>query len=364
VNHEAVVVVDDEEAMRDYLKTVLAADGYECACFADSISALAHLASPHESATLILSDIGMPDISGLELLRTVKAIRPDLPFVLISGKCDLTLAMEALRSGASDYLLKPALPEEVLRVVRKQLSGNGDIRQSAFRRALRRFLEERRISGGASASVLAPLFDTLGFKRFETLQHSQRVAAYSCLLGTRFGLDGPEWNALELGALLHDIGKAAIPYNVLMKPGPLTPEEWHVMRMHPTIGWQMLNDIPGLRREEQIVYSHHERFDGNGYPRGLRGGDIPAGARIFAVVDTLDAILSDRPYRRGGALSVARVEIERMTGTQFDPGVTACLRIVTDGELFEVRDRFPDELAEPHASAPEEGQPCEPILQA
>src|SRR5262249_29460331 len=148
-------------------------------------------------------------------------------------------------------------------------------------------------SGGDPASQLAPLLEMLGLKCLETLQHSQRVAGIAGLIGIEAGLNANELQALEIGALLHDIGKAAIPHNVLRKPTALNSREFKVMKMHPVIGWELLNRFPGVSKEADIVYSHHERYAGNGYPRGLQGDEIPIGARIFAIADTVDAIVSD-----------------------------------------------------------------------
>ncbi len=337
-----IVVVDDEREMRDYLAEVLTLHGYRCLLFPDGNAALSHLATHGEAAALILSDINMPGMSGFELLRTVKAVAPHLPFILLSGLYEQTLAIEALRSGATDYLLKPALPSEIVALIAKHLGRPGNETQLAVRRALIRFLHTLRLAGTAGAGQLAPLFDTLGIKRFETLQHSQRVAAYSRLIGTVHGLGEKALGELEVGALLHDIGKAAIPHNVLMKPGKLNTEEWRVMKTHAQIGAELLATVPGIAAEAEIVYCHHERVDGYGYPRGLSRDEIPVGARIFAVADTLDAITSDRPYRRALGLTQAREEVDRMNGTNFDRGVVASFHSVPDRALETVRFMYPD----------------------
>jgi response regulator RpfG family c-di-GMP phosphodiesterase len=338
-----IVVVDDEQEMRDYLAEVLTLHGYRCLLFADGNAALSHLAANGDSASLILSDIKMPGMSGVELLRTVKAVAPELPFILFSGIYEQSLAMDALRTGATDYLLKPALPSEIIALIAKHLRGPESETQMAVRRALIRFLHALKLAGTSGAGQLAPLYDTLGIKRFETLQHSQRVAAYSRLIGTVHGLDEKALGELEIGALLHDIGKAAIPHNVLMKPGKLNGEEWRVMKTHAQIGAELLATVPGIANEAEIVYCHHERVDGRGYPRGLSKDEMPIGARIFAVADTLDAITSNRPYRKSLSLTQAREEIDRMNRTNFDPRVVESFHRVPDGELEAVRLLHPDQ---------------------
>ena len=158
----------------------------------------------------------------------------------------------------------------------------------------------------------------------------------------RVGLAQRELEVLEIGALLHDIGKAGIPHNVLMKPGPLNEREWRVMKMHPAMGWELLHRVPGTRAEADIVHSHHERFAGGGYPRALAKEQIPIGARIFSIADTLDSILADRPYRAGQPLSKAREEISIGSGTQFDPELVQCFDRIPDTMIEELQQRLKD----------------------
>ena len=338
---KTIVIVDDEEPMRDYLREVLTHEGYDCRCFTGSLAALAYMASSSERTDLVLTDINMPGMGGVDLLRTVKTVLPELPVILISGLYEVGLAIEALKGGAADYLLKPAQPEEVARLVAQHLEPDHAGRREAMRGALRKFLSLRDRYDKPGEQVQG-VFDVLGFKRYETLQHSKRVAAYAILLGEVKDLPTEQLGHLELGALLHDIGKIAIPHNVLMKPEPLSDEEWVVMKLHPQIGWELLSEFPELGAEAEIVYSHHERFDGKGYPRRLKGHDIPLSARIFSIVDTLDAITSDRPYRGRQPLEAARAEIKKRSGSQFDPALVAALEELSDGALLKVRLHYPD----------------------
>jgi putative nucleotidyltransferase with HDIG domain len=339
---ETVLVVDDDEAMRIFLSETLVSGGYRCRLFTGGESAIAWLASGEEQPDLLLSDIKMPGMSGLDLLRTVRTLVPELPVILISGLCDLPTAQAALRAVATDYLLKPVRPAELLELVAKHLHAIHSERFEAVRAALKVSLARRDSSGGNQATQLFPIFDSLGLKSVETLQHSQRVAAYALLIGRDLGLDRDGLRALELGALLHDVGKAGIPHNVLMKPGRLTPEEWVIMKMHPQLGFDLLNSLPGLDRESEIVYSHHERFDGNGYPRRLEGEEIPISARVFSIGDTFDAITSNRVYRPGQAYAAARDEIHRVSGPQFDPTIVKLFDRVKDPEFEAVQKQFPD----------------------
>ena len=339
-----VLVVDDDEGIRDYLAEVLRFEGYECRCFSESLSALAYLAERNRRADLVLADIRMPGMNGIGLLREVKSRQPDLPVILVSGLYELALALDALEAGADDYLKKPVKPSDVVTLVGKYLQKDARRHEEEFREALRLFLDSR-IGNRESTESLAEVFRMLGFRRYETFQHSKRVAAYSQLFGGHCGLTATELDHLELGALLHDIGKIGIPRNVLLKPESLNEEEWRVMKAHPQIGYGLLSEFPAFQEEARIVLSHHERFDGKGYPRGKSGKEIPVGARIFSIVDTLDAITSDRPYRAAQSFSKAQQEIEKMSGSQFDPLLVDVFARIPIEELREIQQRFPDEVS-------------------
>ena len=247
-----VLVVDDEPAVRDYLVDVLEFDGYRCECFSEGLAALSYLNQPDRPADLVLADISMPGMDGIHLLRTVKAKDPEMPVILISGLYELALAVDALDAGADDYLCKPVKPEDVLALVSRYLHPNDGSQEEEVQKALREFLDaEGRTS--ASSPALKALFGRLGFKRYETFQHSARVASTCRLFGQYHGLDTDELDHLEIGALLHDIGKIGIPRNILLKPGSLSDEEWRVMREHPTIGHRILSKFPELRTEAEIV---------------------------------------------------------------------------------------------------------------
>lgn len=344
---KTVVVVDDDESMREYLSETLVSGGYDCRTFPTGAAALGWLAAGNEPVDLLLSDINMPGMNGLDLLRTVKMVAPELPFILVSGMCDLPIAQGALRAGATDYLLKPVRPADLIGLISRHLDGFHSERFEAVRKALHRTLGGTEPGGKNSAQrrraeQLLPIFDALGFKRFETLQHSRRVAAFTLLMARDLKMTSEARKGLEIGSLVHDVGKAGIPHNVLMKPGKLDEEEQKIMRLHPELGLDLLSELPGLELESQIVYCHHERFDGTGYPRKLGGDAIPLGARIFAIADALDALTSDRCYRAGRSLAFARAEILRSAGTHFDPSVLTLFERVPDGEFEAVRRQFPD----------------------
>ena len=341
----SVLVVDDDPLIRNYLGKLLRKEGYQCRCFAESLAVLSYLAADEHPADLLLADISMPGMSGIDLLRSVKDTYPDLPVILISGLYDLALALDALEAGADDYLKKPATSGDVLELVEKYVDPGGQNREEQTKDALCEFLQTPQ-SDAKSPQQLKELFQKLGCKRYETFQHSVRVAALSRLFGEYCGLSISALQHLELGAFLHDVGKIGIPRNILMKPVKLTDEEWRAIREHPVIGHRLLSGFPELQAEADLVYSHHERYDGTGYPRGLRREGIPLAARMFSIVDTLDAMTSNRPYWPAGPLSAARSEILKMSGTQFDPALVEVFLTIPSDKFEQIRRAHPDTVAE------------------
>jgi putative nucleotidyltransferase with HDIG domain len=330
-----VVVVEDDDVVRAFFVTILENGGYRCQSFSGGLEALQYLGSCGHKPDVVLSDMNMPGMSGLELLRASRGKDADVPFILVSGSYDVPDALGALGNGATDYLLKPVKAADVLKLVAKHAACRdaGPLARADAERAFSADLSN--LADHALPPELFRLLNSLREKRIETLQHSKRVATYAVQTARRLGLqsDAPELQELRLGAMLHDIGKVVIPENVVQKPGPLNPEEWQIMKMHPAIGRELVKSIPGMQGVGAIIYSHHEAFDGSGYPLGLAGGDIPLGARIFAVVDAFDAITSDRPYRAARSMAAAREEIQRGSGTQFDPMIVEPFMKIPEAEL-------------------------------
>jgi putative two-component system response regulator len=337
-----VVVVEDDDLVRTFFEDVLTDDGYDCRSFSRGSPALEHLGSTQTPVGLILSDINMPGMNGLEFLRAARMSGCRTPFVMVSGTYELPLALDAIGDGAADYLLKPASPEEILNVVSRHSSPHECALRSE-EEAVASYL--RSLSSHSPGPQLARLLNALSEKRIETLQHSIRVAAYTLLLARKIGgaPDLLNHRELELGAMLHDIGKVGVPENVVMKAGPLNSDEWRIMKMHPSIGHELLRSIPGMDGVAEIVYSHHEAFDGTGYPLGTASKAIPLGARVFSVVDAFDAMTSDRPYRKARSVSAARGEIAQngeiaqKSGLQFDPSVVEKFLEIPEAELEVIR---------------------------
>ena len=249
-------------------------------------------------------------------------------------------------SALDDYLLKPFEREQLLATVRRALENRRlKLENRAYQTNLEVLVAQRtddlrRTLAELERSIditLQALGDALDLKDAETEGHSKRVTAFTIAIAKRMGIPQDHIRVIARGAFLHDIGKMAIPDSILRKPDKLTDEERDIMREHCFRGYQIVKKIPSLRDASEIVYSHQERWDGTGYPRQLKGEEIPLGSRIFSVADTLDAITSDRPYRAAQSLQAARKEIEVWSGRQFDPEVVKTFLTMEDNIWEDLR---------------------------
>ena len=295
---------------------------------------------------LVLSDIMMNGLDGIGLLERVHAAQPDIPMVMVTAIHDIGVAIAAMRKGAYDYLLKPFEKDQLLATVKRALEYRRLVQQnSIYRHNLEQLVAARTEMLHSTMAdlersydiTLEALGDALDLKDAETEGHSKRVTAYTIALARAMDVDGPSIRTIARGAYLHDIGKMAIPDSILLKPGRLDIHEQTMMREHCMRGYQIVRKIPFLQGAAEIVYSHQEHYDGSGYPRGLKGDEIPIGSRIFAVADTLDAITSDRPYRRANTFEAARREIRRCAGSQFDPKVVKAFLAMPDQVWSDLR---------------------------
>ena len=339
-----ILIVDDEAHVRSMIGATLERQGYDVQLAASGREALDLL--ERNSFDLVLTDIVMQDGNGITLLERMRAQQPNLPVVMVTAIHDISVAIDSMRRGAYDYLLKPFEREHLLSTVlralehRQALQENRDYQQNlelvvrARTDMLRQAMEELEHSYDITLEALG---DALDLKDSETEGHSKRVTAYTIALARAMGINPSQIKVIARGAFLHDIGKMAIPDDILRKPGKLSPEEQGVMREHSARGYHMLRKIPFLSEAAEIVFTHQEHFDGSGYPSGLRGNEIPIGARIFALADTLDAITSDRPYRKAQSFDAAREEILRCSGTQFDPTVVEVFLKVPNELWHELR---------------------------
>jgi putative nucleotidyltransferase with HDIG domain len=294
----------------------------------------------------MLSDLMMAGMDGIALLERTKEKYPDIPVVMVTAVNDISVALAAIRNGAYDYLQKPFEREQLLNIVRRALESRRlKVENRAYQTNLEAKVEERTeqlrqtmVDLERSYDItLEALGDALDLKDAETEGHSKRVTAFTIAMARAMGLPGDKIRVIARGAFLHDIGKMAIPDSILRKPGALTAEEITIMQEHCYRGYQMLRKIPFLAEAAEIVYAHQERWDGTGYPRGLKGNQIPLGARLFGIADTLDAIMSDRPYRAAQPFSAAREEIVRWSGRQFDPEVVKIFLTIPESIWHDLR---------------------------
>ncbi len=338
-----ILIVDDDEGIVRLLTECLV-DDYDCATAASAEEALAKFRV--NEFQLVISDILMPGMTGLDLLAQLKTIAPKTVVVMISGVQTVESAINALRLGAFDYLVKPFNLQNVEAVVKRSLEHYDLVTAKLlYEYQLEELVKQRTAELGdalvsledAYRSTLRALTTALETRDLETHGHSERVVSFSLRLGREFGLEGPQMKALEFGALLHDIGKIGVPDSILRKPAKLTEDEWILMREHPAHGKQIIKGIKFLEGAARVVAQHHERWNGTGYPQKLRGADIDVCARIFSVVDAFDAITSDRPYRRGRSYEDAVRELEQHSGSQFDAEVVSAFKRVPAAEWEEIR---------------------------
>jgi response regulator RpfG family c-di-GMP phosphodiesterase len=338
-----ILIADDEQEIRNVLYELLSEE-YDCQLVASAEAALARLRAGHFD--VVVSDINMEGMSGLEMIPHVAQIAPDAVVVMVSGAQTVESAIEALRAGAFDYVTKPFDLRHVEAAVRRALEHK---RLREAKRRYENYLEELVAERTAELDrtlatleesyrmTLKALAAALETRDRETHGHSERVVSFSLRLGRELNLTGEDLRSLEFGALLHDIGKIGVPDAILHKPAQLCAEEWVNMRRHPVHGEQILQGIEFLEGAARVVGQHHEKWDGTGYPRGLRAEEIDLNARIFAVADAFDAITSDRVYRTGRSYEVAVGELEEFTGRQFDPQVVAAFRRIPREEWDELR---------------------------
>jgi len=340
-----LLIVDDEVEVRGVLHELLG-NTYHCAEAASAEEALAQLRETNYE--LVISDITMSGMTGLEMIPHVKVASPDTVIVMISGMQTIESAINALRLGAFDYLMKPFDLRQAEAAVARALEHHElVVAKRRYENHLEELVEQRTAEldqaldslENAYRTTLQALTAALETRDAETHGHSERVVTFSLRLGREYGLSGPEMKALEFGSLLHDIGKIGVPDAILRKPAKLTDEEWVRMREHPMHGQQILRGIKFLEGAAKVVAQHHEKWDGSGYPLGLKTEEIDICARIFSVADAFDAITSDRVYRKGRPYEAAAQELDEWSNRQFDPRVVEAFHRVPKDDWDELRRR-------------------------
>jgi response regulator RpfG family c-di-GMP phosphodiesterase len=332
-----VLVVDDEPMIRDVLAAWLGHEGYECSTVGGVTEALDRVTEG--SFDVALLDLMLPDGDGVSLARRLRETDDDLELIMATGMRRFDLAVEGMRLNVMDYLLKPFTRQQLVDTVDRAVRRRAVTRHERTDRAqidaqIGPRAEEiaRSLNRAAQEATLDALLVALHTRNPEAATHAHRVARMAVTLGMQLGLPEAELAVLQCGALLHDIGKIAMPDALMCRPGPLTKEEIEVIRTHPEVGHTIISVVPSLQRSADIVLASHEAWDGSGYPRGLAGTDIPLGARITAVTDTFDALTWSRVYREPVSLVRAAAELVRCAGTQFDPDIVhSWLRVLDVG---------------------------------
>ncbi len=344
-----ILIVDDEPSIVDLLTHILRGAGYLCMGCLNGPEALNLVKT--ETFDAILCDIHMAGMNGIELLKKVRVDHPHLAFVIVTGEGDVRVGVEAMREGASDYLLKP-LDIGAVQMSVKQVLERMDMEEKLenYHSLLEEMVEQRTEQLRKALSrielhhgeTLQALATALELRDLGTAGHTRRVMTYAQQLARQMDCTKEEIHSVTLAALLHDMGKIGIPDFILLKNSELSPEERAVMQTHVTRGYELLRCIGFLGGAADVIRAHHEHFDGSGYPRNLRATEIPLGARIFAVADALASMTSDRPYRWAKTLAAARKEIIREAGKQFDPEVVAAFLAIEPAMWEELRDNLID----------------------
>jgi response regulator RpfG family c-di-GMP phosphodiesterase len=348
-----LLIIEQNAEKRTLLRSFFAGK-YSCD-EADSVSSALQKIKEQEYC-VILTAFSLPSINGLELIPYLQATSPrTVPIFISDSDTAAGNTVKAFRAGAFEVIQMPFTLKKVEAAVAKAFSQfEMKYLKDSYQYHLEELVSQRTAEldkaleeiENSYRMTLKALVQALETRDSETHGHSERVVTFSLRLGHELGLDKDALRNLELGALLHDIGKIGVPDAILRKPAALTPEEWGKMKLHPQHGQKILRNIPFLEGATQLVAQHHEKWDGSGYPYGLRGEDIDIGARIFAVVDAFDAMVSDRVYRRGRSYEDALQELERFAGTQFDPMIVAAFKVVPKEDWEILRQRSLNEKQE------------------
>jgi len=355
-NAKNILIVDDEARNRDGLKAMVEALGFRAETASDGIEAVTKL---RLDIDLVLLDAMMPGMDGFEVAKRIRQNQEtsDVPIIMITALGDKKDRIRAVQAGVSDFLSKPVdftelevrmasllkikEGQDALKRYQMELEERVERRTSDLRAALKEVTEAQRQTNQAHLDTIRRLVVAAEYKDEDTAAHIQRMSHYCALLGRNLGLSPGEAEILLHASSMHDVGKIGIPDAVLLKPGKLDPDEWKIMKEHTLIGDRILKDSPSeyLREGEVIALTHHEKWDGYGYPRGLKGKDIPLWGRICAVADVFDALTSDRPYKKAFPNEKAFAILREGRGAHFDPEV---IDVFFDrlGEIVKIQERY------------------------
>ena len=336
-----LLIVDDEESIRNLLKRILEKEGYHCIPAADAEEASLFLAE--HPVDLVLSDINMPGRSGLQLLEEIRREYPTIGTIIITGNRDREIADVAISIGAYGYLLKPFQKDQVVVCVKDALRRRMIEIQNHFEiENLEHDIEDKRqslIQANTRLTLMVNGIIRAMTKAVEsrdpyTAGHQQRVGDIASVIGAQMDFPEERIMYLKMAGSIHDIGKISVPAEILSKPGRLSQAEMNIIREHPLTGYEILKEIEFPYPFADIVYQHHERIDGSGYPNGLKGEQIHQDAKILAVADVVEAMASHRPYRPALGIAIAREEIMKNKGRFYDTDIAdICCRAIDNGDI-------------------------------
>lgn len=346
-----VLIVDDEPVIRRILRQRFLAEGYHCEEASNAEEALDRLAN--DSAELIVLDIKMPGKSGVELLPEIKHMYPDTAVIMATAITDTTTAINCMREGAYDYVVKPFNLDEVAISAQRALEKRRlELENRAYQQHLEKMVAERTAELKqaigeiklASLDTIHRLVRAAEYKDEDTGTHIQRMSQYSAAIARKVGFRGNEMENILYAAPMHDMGKIGIPDYILLKPGKLDLGEWEIMKKHTVIGAEILrgSDAEFIQQAEAIALTHHEKWDGSGYPRGLRGLEIPLAGRIVAIADVFDALTSKRPYKEPFSIEKSFEIIKQGRGSHFDLDVVDAFFAIQD-EILSIKEKYKDE---------------------
>lgn len=360
-----IILVEENRRKRPALAAFLEKRGIKVEAAKSLPEMSGQTAAPESSVILVVS---LPDATSpfLAALRILKQARTSLPVIALVPQHSSEAILPFVDEGVIDQVVHPAGLAGIYSAVRAQELRAGLLRTTeACRQSIRR-LKKEHLSDSRRAMELEEIYETtlenfmtaLDMRDVETYGHSKTVARYSHVLAEALGIRDPKTlDNIRRGALLHDAGKIAIPDSILKKPGPLTGAEWEKIKRHPALGYGLIKDVKLVKEVGNIVLCHHERFDGAGYPQGLKNTAIPLEARIFAVADALDAITSHRPYRSQGDFRSARNEIVRNSGTQFDPRIVDAFAAMDPAVWEKIRFQTTRIIPPEYGDVPKRGTP-------
>lgn len=338
-----ILVVDDKKTNLMIAEKILREE-FDVSVSQSGTEAIAFL--EQNNVDLILLDLHMPGMNGFEVMSEMKTnvkINSDIPVILLTADDDKLMEVESFKKGAQDFITKPFVPEIMIQRVRRvvQLDKLQKNLQNEVEKKTKEVEKKKSQFQRLSVQVMQSLSGAIDAKDKYTKGHSQRVALYSRRIGKRYGYDEEEQEDIYFAGMLHDIGKIGISDEIINKTGKLSDEEYNIIKQHPAIGSEILSNISEIPNIAIGARWHHERYDGKGYPDGLKGKDIPEFARIIGVADAYDAMTSKRSYREILSQDIVRSEIENGIGTQFDPVFARImLEMIDEDKKYEMHEKY------------------------